>query len=142
MGGNLPKNDDFTLSLMTNDEVIAVNQNSTNNRLVSSGGNHIAWVADVPDSTDKYVALFNASPAPVGGGRRGRGAPGGTNAPPALDPAATQPAEISVALAELGLSGSCKVRDLWTQKDLGTATESVSATVNSHGAVLLRVHPQ
>lgn len=32
MGGNMPKNDEFTLSLMANDEVIAVNQRSTNNR--------------------------------------------------------------------------------------------------------------
>ena len=73
MGGNLPKNDDFTLALMTNDEVIAINQNSANNKLVNSSSNHIAWVADVPDSKDKYLALFNAAPAPAGGGRRGRG---------------------------------------------------------------------
>ena len=142
MGGNLPGNDPFTLSLMTNDEVIAVNQNSTNNKQVYNSGNHIAWVADVPGSKDKYVALFNAAPAPTGGGRRGRGGPGGTNAAPALDPAATQPAEISVVLADIGLAGSCKVRDLWAQKDGGTATASVSAKVNSHGAVLLRLHPE
>jgi len=160
MGGSLPKNDGFTLSLMTNDEVIAVNQNSINNKQLYTGSNHIAWVADVPGSKDKYVALFNASPAPTGGGRRGRGAfgarggPGATNAapaagtapapapaPPAVDPAATQPANISVALADIGLSGSCQVRDLWAQKDLAPVTESVSATVNSHGAVLLKVHP-
>jgi len=139
LGGNLPKNDDFTLSLMTNDEVIAVNQNSTNNKLVSSAGDHIVWVADVPGSNDKYAALFNASPAPTGGGRRGRA---GAGAAPAVDPAATQPAAISVALADLGLSGSCKVRDLWAQKDLGTAAGTVSATVKSHGAVLLRIHPE
>ena len=73
MGADMPDNDEFTLSLMTNDEVIAVSQNSTNNKQVSSSGNHIAWVADVPGSKDKYVTLFNAAPVPVGG-RRGRGA--------------------------------------------------------------------
>jgi hypothetical protein len=46
-----------------------------------------------------------------------------------------------VALSEIGLSGSCKARDLWTQKDLGAFTGTVSATVNSHGAVLLRLRP-
>jgi hypothetical protein len=65
-----------------------------------------------------------------------------TNAIPAIDPAATLPAKISVALADIGLSGSCKVRDLWVQKDLGEVTDTVSATVNSHGAVLLRIHPE
>jgi hypothetical protein len=137
LGGNLPNNDAFTLSLLTNDEVIAVNQNSTRNQQVNNSGNHIVWVADVPGSTGKYVALFNAVPAPAGGGRRTPAA-----APPAADPTATQPARVSVALAEIGLSGSCKVRDLWAQKDLGTATESVSAMVNSHGAVLLTVRPE
>ena len=142
MGGNLPANDDFTLSLLTNDEVIAVNQNSTNNKQVYNNTNHVAWVADVPGSKDKYLALFNTAPAPVGG-RRGRGAPAATNAPPTpADPGATQPAEVSVALAEIALSGPCKVRDLWAQKDLGAVTGTVSALVNSHGAVLLRLHPE
>jgi alpha-galactosidase len=146
LGGNLPKNDGFTLSLLTNDEVIAVNQNSTNNKQVYNSTNHVAWVADVPGSKDKYVALFNTSPSPPPiGGRRGRGGPGGapaTNAPPAGDPAAALPARISVALADLGLSGSCTARDLWTHKDLGPVNGEVSAVVNSHGAVLLRVHPE
>jgi len=33
------------------------------------------------------------------------------------------------------------VRDLWNQKDFGSATGTVSEMVNSHGAVLLRIHP-
>jgi hypothetical protein len=60
MGGHLPKNDAFTLSLLTNDEVLAVNQHSANNRQLFRTNDLIAWVADVPDSADKYVALFNA----------------------------------------------------------------------------------
>jgi hypothetical protein len=141
MGGNLPNNDDFTLSLMTNDEVIAVNQNSTGNRQVYNSTNHIAWVADVAGSKDKYVALFNTAPAPApGGNRRGRGGPAAV-APP-VDPAATLPALVSVPLADIGLSAPCKVRDLWTQKDLGAANGTVSAMVNSHGAVLLRVREE
>ena len=62
-GGDLPSNDDFTLSLLTNDEVLAVNQNSTNNRDLFVRDGLIAWAADVPDSADKYVALFNTRDA-------------------------------------------------------------------------------
>jgi hypothetical protein len=60
-GGDMTKTDDFTLSLLTNDEVLAVNQRSENNRqLFRTADSLIAWVADIPGSTDKYVALFNA----------------------------------------------------------------------------------
>jgi len=175
----MPNNDAFTLALLTNDEVLAVNQSSTGNRQVFSRNNQIAWVADVPDSKDKYVALFNASPAPVGGGRgRGRrqagasassgssidasganialAAEGGTgaggvavaSANPSAAPAtaapvlqSTEPAAITVTLADLGLIGRVRVRDLWTHKDLGIVADAISATVNSHGAVLYRVSP-
>lgn len=60
MGGHLPKNDAFTLSLLTNDEMLQVNQASRNNRQVFRDNDLIGWMADVPDSKDKYVALFNA----------------------------------------------------------------------------------
>ena len=53
MGGNLPKNDAFTLSLLTNEEVLAVNQNSTNNRQLYRRNNTVAWTADVPGSQDR-----------------------------------------------------------------------------------------
>lgn len=63
-GGDMTKMDDFTLSLLTNDEVLAVNQRSSGNRELFHRGSHIAWVADVPDSADKYLAVFNA-PGPM-----------------------------------------------------------------------------
>ena len=59
-GGDLTKTDDATLALLTNDEVLAVNQHSTNNRLLSEQDELIAWTADVPGSPDKYLAVFNA----------------------------------------------------------------------------------
>ncbi|ACB74648.1 Melibiase subfamily [Opitutus terrae] len=58
-GGDLTKTDDFTLSLLTNDEVLAVNQQSENNRPLFDRDQLIAWVADVPGSADKYLAVFN-----------------------------------------------------------------------------------
>ena len=59
-GGDLTKTDDFTLSLLTNAEVLAVNQNSENNRPLFNRDDLIAWTADVPGSSDHYLAVFNA----------------------------------------------------------------------------------
>ena len=59
-GGDMTKLDDFTKEMLTNPEMLKVNQNSTNNRQVSRSKNLIVWTADVPNSKDKYVALFNA----------------------------------------------------------------------------------
>jgi hypothetical protein len=145
LGGNLPQDDDFELSLLTNDEVIAVNQNSENNHQLFNTNNQVAWIADVPGSKDKYLAVFNTSPPPPPGrGRRGGSVAmadnsGATNSPAV--PWTKEPVTISVSLADLGFTGPVKVRDLWAQKSLGDFKEQISLTVNSHGAALLRVQP-
>ena len=59
MGGDMTKNDEWTLSLLTNSQVLAVNQNSSRNRQLFNRDGLIAWIADVPDSRDKYLAVFN-----------------------------------------------------------------------------------
>ncbi len=59
-GGDMTKTDDATLALLTNDEVLAVNQHSTNNRPLFNRDELIAWTAHVPDSADLYLAVFNA----------------------------------------------------------------------------------
>jgi hypothetical protein len=56
----MTKLDDFTKEMLTNPEMLKVNQHSINNRQVSREKNLIVWTADVPNSKDKYVALFNA----------------------------------------------------------------------------------
>ena len=61
LGADMTKMDDWTVKLLTNKEVLAVNQHSTNNRQISNKGDLIVWAADIPGSKDKYVALFNAS---------------------------------------------------------------------------------
>jgi alpha-galactosidase len=60
-GGDLPGNDDFTLSLMTNKDVLNVNQKSINGKQLFRENDLIAWTADDPQTGDKYLALFNAS---------------------------------------------------------------------------------
>jgi alpha-galactosidase len=59
-GGNLPDNDEFTLSLITNKDVLYVNRYSANNRQIFRENDLIAWTADDPKNGDKFVALFDA----------------------------------------------------------------------------------
>ena len=112
-GGNLPQNDAFTLSLLNNDEVLAVNQRSSGNRQLSSKDGVVVWVADVRDSTAKYVAVFNLNDAAK--------------------------ADVTVAFTELGLTGPCAVRDLWQRTDLGIVKDRFSTPLPAHGAVLVRI---
>lgn len=59
-GGDMTKLDNFTKQMLTNPEMLKVNQQSTNNHQISRDKNLVVWAADVPNSKDKYVALFNA----------------------------------------------------------------------------------
>lgn len=108
-GGDMTQMDAFTRSLLTNDEVIAVNQRSTHNRQLFRHGDLIAWVADREASPDKYVAVFNAGAAA---------------------------ANVPVDLAALGFTGAVQIRALWEKADLGGFTGSFSPLVASHGAGL------
>jgi len=120
-GGDLPSNDEFTLSLLTNDEVLAVNQNSTGGREVFSRDGLVAWAADVPGSKDRYVALFNTRSAPESG-----------------DPTVA----VQVTFKDLGLEGPCAVRDLWAHKDLGEFSDTFAQPIAYHGAGLYRIRPR
>lgn len=113
-GGNLPDNDAFTLSLINNKEVMAIVKNSTNNKELFRNADGIVWVADDPETGDKYVAVFNPSDG-------------------------VDPVKINVKLSDLGFAGTCKVRDLWTKKDIGTATNLFTTSINKHGAGLYRI---
>ncbi len=58
-GGDLPGNDSFTLSLITNKDVLNVLKNSTNNKPLFRTENNAAWIADDAATGDKYLAVFN-----------------------------------------------------------------------------------
>jgi alpha-galactosidase len=118
-GGDLTKMDDFTLSLLTNGEVIAVNQESGGNRQLFREGGFVAWVADVPRSREKYLALFNTNDSPPA-----RGA-GGMRVP--------------VKLSDLGFRGKCRVRDLWRKTWVGEFEGEFAPEINWHGAGLYRL---
>ena len=57
-GGDLTMMLNDELKLLTNKDVLAVNQNSKNNRQLFRHADKIAWIADAPGSSDKYLAVF------------------------------------------------------------------------------------
>ena len=119
----MTKTDDFTLSLLTNDEVLAVDQHSENNhQLFRTDDGLVAWVADVPGSDARYLAVFNLHDP-------------STNAP------ASAKTVVPVKLAQLGFSGEAKVRDLWQKKDLENIQTQFEPEVPAHGARLFRLTP-
>jgi alpha-galactosidase len=129
MGGDLRKLDDFTLSLLTNDEVLAANQASRGHREVFRANGLAAWCAKSARGSDVYAALFNLRdpvPAASAGAVPGRAASVG---------AATVP----IRLAELGITGTARVRDLWRRSDLEIVRDTFAPQIPCHGAGLFRL---
>jgi hypothetical protein len=114
-GGDLPSCDPFTLSLITNPEVLAVNQHSKNNRPVLTKGDFQVWTADAPDSRDAYVAVFNLG-----------------DTEQCLD----------ATWHDVGLKmEGYAIRDLWTRQDLGPAPR-LNKALAPHASALFRVSPR
>jgi hypothetical protein len=110
LGGDLTTLDDFGKQLLSNDEVIAVDQSGHPAKQVVGGLNQV-WAADLGDGT-YYVALFNlnAFPSPV-----------------------------TVKWSSLGFSDAPQVRDLWNHNDMGRFERGFSSALMGHGARLLKV---
>jgi hypothetical protein len=116
MGGDLPTLDAATLELLTNPEMLGVDQHSARNRELFTRGNQVAWTADASGSRDKYLAVFNMDDQ--------------------------SPAEVTVRWSELGLGEKCAVRDLWKKEDLGVVDAAFAPKIAPHGAGLYRVMPE
>ncbi|MEU4191943.1 X2-like carbohydrate binding domain-containing protein [Kribbella sp. NPDC026611] len=115
VGNDLTRLDDYGLSLLTNPEVIGVNQAGRPAQPLSMKTNRQVWFSLNPDNS-YTVALFNL---------------GQTDA------------NMTVNWSDLGLDGSAKVRDLWARKDLGTFAAGYTAqSVPIHGVRLFKVTPQ
>jgi alpha-galactosidase len=112
LGNNLPDTDAWTLSLLTNDEVLAVDQDPLGNpasRVKLTNQTEI-WVKALKDGS-KAIGLFNRSPAS---------------------------ASLELTWPAAALHGKQVLRDLWAHTNLGTFDEKYSAEVPAHGVVLLR----
>jgi len=111
--GNMAKLDAFTLNVLCNAEVIAVDQDvlGRQGRIIRKTGDEFVMVKELEDGSTA-VGLFNLSRASK---------------------------EIAIAFKDLGMEGKAAVRDLWRQKDLGIFDTGYSAEVNPHGVVLIRI---
>jgi alpha-galactosidase len=113
IGANLTRNDAWTTSLLTNAEVIAVDQQSSDNRPVITTETTVVWTARPGPGEDRYVAAFNLRDAQQ---------------------------RIHYEWKDLGLpADKYGLRDLWEHKDLGTA-DSLSVTLPPRGCVLYKAY--
>jgi alpha-galactosidase len=113
IGCDLTLLDEWTLTLLTNDEVIALDQDPLGKqaRRVKRDSLREVWAKPCADG-GLAVGLFNRGPG--------------------LD-------TVEATWQDLGLSGALKARDLWRHEDLGTVSGKLSAEVASHGVVLVKL---
>lgn len=113
IGCDLEKLDAFTLNLLTNDEVLDVNQDALCKQATRVARDHESEVYAKPLAHGAWaVGLFNR---------------------------ADKPARVRVNWSALGVTGKQRVRDLWRQKDLGVFDRGMEADVAAHGVLLVRV---
>ena len=111
-GGDLPSNDKATNALISNDEVLAVDQRSSGNHQVFEGGNVRAWIADVPGGTDHYLAVFNLGDDVI---------------------------NVDLPWSKVGINAFIlEVRDLWQRTSLGEKDRLLVA-LRPHASALYRV---
>jgi len=118
-GGNLPDNDEFTLSLLTNNDVLYINRYSKNNHQLFRKDDIIVWVADDTKTDNKFLAVFNAQ-----------------------DPSGVMPVDstvIRINLENLGITGTCEIQNVWTHQNLGTFFKEFAPVIRSHASGLYRI---
>jgi len=117
LGNDLTNITQQTKEILTNAEAIAVNQDTTGvqGHLVSDNGAGLqVWAKNLngKQSKERAVVFFNRSAVA---------------------------ASMSVRWKDLNLVGAALVRNLWLHSDLGMLDSMYTATVPSHGAVMLKV---
>jgi hypothetical protein len=112
MGGDLPTSDPFTYALLTNAEVLHVDQHSDGGHEAYRDANVIVWTADDPGTGAKYVGVFNVGDAPQ---------------------------RVDLPWSRIGIEGqNPDVRDLWLHKEDGTM-RSLIVPLRPHASVLYKV---
>jgi alpha-galactosidase len=118
LGCDLERMDEFTLNLLTNDEVLAVSQDALGQqgKTVSREGTDDelrVYVKELSDGS-KAVGLFNLG---------------------------NEAAAVTARWSDLKITEQQTVRDLWRQKDIGQFDSQFRMTVAPHGAELISVRP-
>lgn len=113
-GGDLPSNDEFTLSLLTNKEVLKMHRESTNVYQLFQENGQVAITSHNPTNNDVYLALFNISDY--------------------------LSKNITVNLKDMGLNGDFKVTNMWSGEEMGVFSNEFSQTIKPHASGLYKFH--
>ena len=112
-GGDLPSNDDFTLSLLTNEEVLKMHRESSDVRMYFYRKDNEAIITSVNKATkEKYVALFNLS---------------------------DEERDVAVSLKELQYDFNSDIVNLWTGESLAITDHTIfSVKLRPHASALYK----
>lgn len=110
-GGELRLTDNYTLSLVTNPEVINVNQNSEKPLFVYNKGGIAVWQTKIENCT--AVAVFNLS---------------------------DEEKHYKLSFSDLGIENVRAVRDLWARKDISKCENDVAVSLKPHSSEFFEIY--
>ncbi len=127
IGCPIERLDPFTLNLLSNDEVIAINQDPLGKaaRLILEKDGFQVWKREL-ENGDYALGIFN-----IGGY--------GKTPQSFFRWGNEQPKTFTLNFNEIGLVGNFKVRDVWRQKDLGAFKGNISTLIPHHGVMMFRL---
>lgn len=111
VGADLPKNDDFTLKLLTNKDVLAILSTTHCAHQLYRNENEITWIAPSKNEDSCYLAIFNI---------------------------ADMDREINIKLDDLDIDYS-KAMELWSHEEINI-TDSIVDIIGSHGAKIYKLY--
>ncbi|MCL1894298.1 MAG: putative Ig domain-containing protein [Holophagaceae bacterium] len=113
LGCDLTRLDPFTLNLLTNDEVLAINQDKMGRQATQKviDGSIQVWVKELHDG-GKAIGIFNLGETTT---------------------------EYEVNLESIGIAGNKTIRDIWRQRDLSQLQSKHRTRIAPHGVTLLKV---
>jgi alpha-galactosidase len=111
LGNDLSKMDDFTISLLTNQEVLAINQDALckQAKRILKDEKLQVWVKELSDGSHS-IGFFNMD---------------------------NEVQELEISLGSIGFGGKYKVRDLWRQVDISESAEKINLQLMPHGVSLV-----
>ncbi len=113
MGGEMRDNDDFTLNILTNPEVLELEKKTFGAREAMNAGGITVWKTKDAEG-GIYLGIFNRDPF-------------------------KKDATLSLPLLGIGNDKEFKVRDLWKKQDIGFVKGELNCEINAHGACLYRL---
>lgn len=112
-GGDLPSNDAFTLSLLSNEEVLKMHRESSDVSLLYSEKEKVAITSENKKLNLSYLALFNVSDS--------------------------LPIDIQVDLSDIGFVDHARVTNMWTGEELGADVDMFVQRLSPHASGLYKI---